>query len=134
MILECKSIIKYLDNKILANGFVYKFYRRNEHLNQIISLVNSSVQQLIQYFPVRSGTVLNELIPNLLKFKTPKYLITSKAVKFLKLKDCKEFSKMVVDRLSKNETFNRELEIFEHFVKYSNVLSPLDPSFEIILK
>lgn len=97
-------------------------------------MVNSSVQQLIQSFPVRSGTVLNELIPYLLRFKTQKYLITSKAVKFLKLKDCKEFSKMIVDRLSKNETFNRELEIFEHFIQFVHVLSPLDHSFEIILK
>lgn len=110
------------------------YFRRNENINHIISLVNSSIQQLIEAFPIRSAIVLSELIPNLLKFKTQKYLITSKAVKFLKLKAYKEFSKMVVERLSKNVTFNRELEIFEHFIQFVHVLSPLKLSFEIILK
>lgn len=131
--MECKSY-KISFKKILANKKPLNNFRKNENLNQISSLVNSSIQQLIQSFPLKSGIILSEIIPNLLRFNSPKYLITSKAVKFLKLKDCKEFSKVIVDRLSKNETFNRELEILEHFIKFSNVLSPFEPSFKIILK
>lgn len=89
---------------------------------------------MIQSYPIKSETVLTELLPNLLQFKTKKYLIASKAVKFLKLKDCQEFSKMVVDRLIRNEIFNRELEVFEHFIQFVLVFTPLEPAFETILK
>lgn len=127
-----ENINEFIFKKLLRT--FYEIGTRNDKIAHISSLANTSLQQLVQSYPIRSEVVLSELIPNLLKFKTRKYLITSKAVKFLKFKDYEAFSRIIVDRLTKNETFNRELEMFEHFIQFVAALPALEPSFEIILK